>query len=45
MICPICKTGHIVSRVAKKGKAAGNVFYACDRFPRCKATFDDLPTD
>ncbi len=45
ILCPICKTGHIVSRVAKKGKNAGNVFYACDRFPRCKATFADLPTD
>lgn len=45
IICPVCKSGHIVSRVAKKGKAAGNVFYACDRFPRCKATFADIPTD
>lgn len=44
IICPICKSGHIVKRVAKKGKAKGNTFYACDSFPKCRALFVDIPT-
>lgn len=44
IVCPVCGKGHIVKRVAKRGKTAGNVFYACDQFPRCKALFVDMPT-
>ena len=44
IICPVCGKGHIVKRVAKRGKTVGNEFYACDQFPRCKALFVDVPT-
>ena len=43
ILCPICGKGHIVKRIAKRGKTAGNEFYACDSFPRCKAVFVDMP--
>lgn len=35
-LCPKCLKGHIIKRVATKGKNTGNIFFACDRFPRCK---------
>jgi len=34
--CPKCNKGHMVSRVATKGKNKGNTFYGCSNFPRCK---------
>ena len=45
IICPVCHKGHIVKRVAAKGKNKGKVFYACDNFPKCKTAFNDLPTN
>lgn len=44
IICPNCKEGHIVERIATKGRNKGNKFYACDNFPKCKTIFTDLPT-
>ena len=45
ILCPVCKTGHIVKRVATRGKNKGNVFYACDNFPKCKTVYNDEPLD
>ena len=42
--CPVCKKGTIVERQAKKGKNQGNVFYACDNFPKCKTILKGKPT-
>lgn len=36
-ICPKCST-LLVKRVAKKGKNAGDEFWACNTFPKCKYT-------
>ncbi|MDE6656950.1 MAG: topoisomerase DNA-binding C4 zinc finger domain-containing protein, partial [Anaeroplasmataceae bacterium] len=36
ILCPVCKKGHMVKRVASKGKNKGNIFYGCSNFPRCK---------
>jgi len=44
-ICPTCKTGHLILRVAQRGKNKGNKFYACSNFPKCKAIFNDEPTN
>lgn len=45
IICPVCHTGHIVSRVASKGMNKGKTFYACSNFPKCRTTFSDIPID
>lgn len=45
ILCPVCKKGHLVKRVATRGKNKGNSFFACDNFPRCKAVFNDEPTE
>ncbi len=42
--CPKCKKGKIVKREAKRGKNKGNVFYACDNFPKCKNILRGKPT-
>ncbi len=42
--CPVCMTGNIVSRVAKKGRNKGNQFFACDNYPKCKSIFMGVPT-
>jgi len=42
--CPVCKKGDIVERVAKKGRNKGNVFYACNNFPKCKTILKGKPT-
>lgn len=42
--CPSCKKGKIVERVAKKGRNKGNVFYACNNFPKCKTILRGTPT-
>lgn len=42
--CPTCKKGTIVERVAKKGRNKGNVFYACNNFPKCKTILKGTPT-
>lgn len=39
--CPVCNKGKIVKKVAKKGKNAGSVFYACNNFPKCKTTYNE----
>ncbi len=41
--CPSCGKGHIVERIAKRGKNKGNRFYACDTFPRCKHIMQGRP--
>ncbi|MGX5914801.1 restriction endonuclease [Aliidiomarina sp. Khilg15.8] len=33
--CPICSS-EMVLRTAKKGTFAGNVFYGCSQYPRCR---------
>lgn len=35
IICPKCGS-DMVKRVAKKGKNAGNTFYGCSNFPKCR---------
>ncbi|MFP4286465.1 MAG: type I DNA topoisomerase [Candidatus Izemoplasmataceae bacterium] len=42
--CPKCKKGTIVERVATRGKNKGNVFYACNNFPKCKHILSGKPT-
>ncbi len=42
--CPSCKKGQIVERMAKKGRNKGNVFYACNNFPKCKTILKGQPT-
>jgi DNA topoisomerase-1 len=36
VVCPKCKKGTLVERLATKGKNKDNKFYACNNFPRCK---------
>jgi len=38
-ICPRCESALIL-RTAKKGKNAGNQFYGCSRYPKCRFTKD-----
>lgn len=42
--CHVCKKGEIVERMAKKGRNKGNVFYACNNFPKCKTILRGKPT-
>ena len=37
--CPVCKEGDVVERTSGRGRSKGSLFYACSRFPQCKATF------
>ena len=37
MICPKCGS-ELVFRTAKKGANAGNQFYGCSAFPKCRYT-------
>ncbi len=43
VICPQCHKGHLVERVATRGKNKGNSFFACNNFPKCRyiAPFHD----
>lgn len=34
-VCPLCK-GAMVKRVARKGANAGNVFWGCGAYPKCR---------
>ena len=43
-ICPTCKKGHIEAKIAKRGKNAGNTFYACSDYPKCKTILNGKPT-
>jgi len=41
-ICPECNKGKIVQKIARKGKNAGSVFYACTEFKSgCKNTYNE----
>ena len=42
--CPICGEGEVVERTSARGRSKGALFYACSRFPKCKATFSGIPT-
>lgn len=42
--CPKCHKGHLIKKIAKKGKNKGKEFYACNNFPACKTIYNDLPT-
>lgn len=37
LICPRCNS-ELVLRTARRGSNAGNQFYGCSGFPRCKYT-------
>ena len=37
--CPVCKS-DMVLREAKKGKNAGNKFWGCTQFPKCRGVVD-----
>jgi DNA topoisomerase-1 len=39
--CPVCNEGQLVQRISTKGKSAGSKFYACNKFPKCKTTFNE----
>lgn len=41
--CPTCGEGYLVERVATRGRSRGKKFYACNRYPKCKTTFSELP--
>ena len=34
--CPKCGKGHLIQRVASKGQNAGNTFFGCSKYPKCK---------
>lgn len=36
MQCPRCDDGQLVLRTAKKGANAGNHFYGCSNYPKCR---------
>ena len=40
-VCPNCKVGKVVRKVARKGKSAGSAFYACNNYPACKTTYTE----
>ena len=42
--CPLCGEGELVERINVRGRTKGAKFYACSRFPDCKATYSGLPT-
>ena len=44
VLCPNCKTGTFVERLASRGKNKGNKFYACSNYPKCKTIYSDKPT-
>lgn len=44
IVCPKCGVGHIVERESKKGRSKGKIFFACDRFPKCKTAYPYEPT-
>ena len=38
--CPRCG-GKLIKRVARKGANAGNVFYGCEHFPKCRGIMSE----
>ena len=45
VLCPVCKKGHLVKKIATRGFNKGKAFYACDNFPKCRTIYNDEPTD
>lgn len=45
IVCPKCHEGTLVERVSKRGRSKGQKFYACSRYPKCDATYSELPTE
>ena len=45
ILCPVCKKKNIVKRISKTGINKGQIFYACSNYPKCKTTYNDLPTN
>ncbi|MFI3251791.1 MAG: type I DNA topoisomerase [bacterium] len=43
--CPNCRKGNIVNRVAQRGPNKGNVFYACNNYPKCKTSYSYKPVE
>lgn len=43
VVCPVCGLGEIVERVSARGRSKGTKFYACSRYPECKATYSGIP--
>lgn len=41
--CPVCGEGEIVERISARGRSKGTKFYACSRYPKCKATYSGIP--
>lgn len=40
VVCPKCKTGHVVERRSKKGR----IFYGCNQYPECDYVSWDKPS-
>ena len=45
IVCPSCNKGHIVRKLASRGKNKGNYFYACSNYPKCKTILEGEPTN
>ena len=45
IVCPVCHEGELVERINVRGRNNGTKFYACNRFPKCRATYSGLPID
>ena len=45
VICPECSEGHLLERIGRRGRAKDKKFYGCSRYPKCKATFSELPEE
>ncbi len=43
VICPVCNEGEIVERTSGRGRSKGALFYACDRYPKCRTTYSGIP--
>lgn len=44
VVCDVCKKGHLVRKLAQRGKNKGNYFYACDN-KACQTIYNDTPTN
>ena len=38
-VCPLCG-GKLIKRTARKGPGAGNQFYGCENYPRCRGVMN-----
>lgn len=45
VLCPNCHTGHLVRKTATRGYNKGQIFYACDNFPKCRTIYNYEPLD